>query len=150
MGIIEQPHILILTPDPDEYDEDCPDFWTNAELICPHEPSESMPCAVWAPCGCRPVAYEDDWGDPGIDDDDVDPLTRFTGGPCPRSALGAHYYWEGEPSRPAAECWPTEHVDLNVAAWELHVGPGIYTVHPWCLDDVLRLELWPWVQGAAS
>lgn len=156
MSTPAMPHILVLTLD-DEFDPDCPKFWTDAELTCPYEPSELMPCAMWTPCGCEPVAYEQDNGYfEGLRSDHswIDPLVGHPGlGPCPRSALGYHAYWEGDPCRPSDECWPTKHAeidDVDEAARDLHLGPGRYAVRPWCDDETLRLEFQAELPGGAE
>lgn len=133
-----KPHILTLSIDPDDYDETCPNFWTEVELACPYEPSSRMPCAVWTPCGCEYAEselYDPDWSEAGE-------------GPCWISGTGVHHYYDGEPQRPWKECWPTEHAevnDLNEAAWDLNIGPGTYKVFPWCDDGTLRFDLAHWV-----
>lgn len=131
----QRPHVLTLWLD-DEFDPEMPSWWDRAELACPHEPSELMPCAVWTTCGCEPVAYEAAESYV-LDDDETDPLIGHPGlGPCPRSATGAHHYWEGEPNRPDAECWPTLHADdLDDAARELNLPPGRYEVSPFSDGD---------------
>lgn len=129
----ELPHALKLSLTGD-YDPDEPGWWDAAELICPHNPpTELMPCAVFVPCGCTPVSYEfDNWYHRYVGDDEIDPLIDPGAlGPCPQSATGAHHYAEGEPNRPAAECWPKLHVeDLDEAATELGLPPDVYAVWP--------------------
>jgi hypothetical protein len=96
------PHVLTLRLVHDEFDPDTPNYSDDADLTCPYEPSGRMPCAMWEPCGCDPVAYEQQdqyWvDDPGIT---LDPAIGNPGsGPCPSSATGEHRYIEGEPCRP--------------------------------------------------
>lgn len=132
------PHILILSQsNPDDWDSpDGVNEWDDVEITCLHEPSELMPCAVWVRCGCEPVVYEDFetgwyWG---LELDEIDPLIGHPGqGPCPRAASGEHRYWEGEPCRPDAECWPVRHADVDAlrdAATDLALPPGRYEVFP--------------------
>ncbi len=126
------PHILTLTT-PDEYDPDCPNFWDEASLTCPHDPpTPTMECATWGSCGCPSVLAEQDDG---------------RDWPCPKSATGVHRYFDGEPSLPVAECWPSLYTDsIWEEAADLELPPGEYTVHPWWWRCVgLRLDLLAWV-----
>lgn len=127
-----EPHVLTLRLVDDDYDPECPNFWDEAELTCPHiPPTATMPCAVWDLCGCKPKTAEItnvDWG--------------IGSGPCPTSAIGVHHYYEGEPQKPLAECWPVEHADeLDHVARELGLPPGTYFVIPHCVNDALQLEV---------
>ncbi len=133
-GLVELPHTLILARLYDELDPDEPQCWDTAELTCPHDPSALMPCAVWTPCRCKPLAHETDWEGEG-------------GGPCAESATGEHHYFEGEPQKPEAACWAVDHADgLKDAAWNLDLLPGRYMVRPWHEWGVLRLDLWHWAE----
>lgn len=129
------PHTLTLsTWDGEPYDGEDAHRWDEATIECPHQPAtETMPCAVWEPCGC-PVDNADA---PLYDGGDGD-----GSGPCARSVTGTHRYVEGEPNRPVASCFALDwEASIADRAFELGLMPGTHLVRPWWDGDRVQLEL---------
>lgn len=146
------PHILTLKLTYDEFDPAAPLYTDDAELTCPYEQSPLMPCALWEPCGCDPVGYEQSEWQECQRSSGADPVVWHPdSGPCPWSASGEHRYIEGLPNRPVAKCWITDGEDeVGDLARRRGWGPGVYAVRVWWDGDWIGVELWESTREMAS